>query len=182
MAAVVLVGASNSRQTRQHQLPYSNSMTPATNPVPGGSSCLFALSPSKLTGAGWCSQCCVFIMDTRSCGLGTSLPSIDLVIIHDSEWNQQGDLQAIGRARCLGQAVDDRPPVSGQPEILRLLVQVRPRQLGEGTVLGAGFSGPSLAKIVVPFPHVVQLTSLELREGSLSQLLLPLVLAKWVVC
>ena len=76
-----------------------------------------------LSELGWCSACCVFIMDTRSCGLGTSLPSIDLVIIHDSEWNQHGDLQAIGRARCLGQASPEKP-ASQQPEILRLLVQV----------------------------------------------------------
>ena len=77
-----------------------------------------------------CSRCCVFIMDTRSCGLGTSLPSIDLVIIHDSEWNQRGDLQAIGRARCVGRAGPDQPGPPGQPEILRLLVRVRKRRPG----------------------------------------------------
>lgn len=41
-------------------------------------------------------------MATRALGLGTSLPGIDTVIIHDSDWNQWGDLQALGRARCLG--------------------------------------------------------------------------------
>ena len=57
-------------------------------------------------------------MDPRSCGLGTDLPSIDTIIIHDSEWNQHADLQAIQRAHCLGQ------PAPHQPEILRLLIQV----------------------------------------------------------
>ena len=58
-------------------------------------------------------------MDPRSCGLGTDLPSIDTIIIHDSEWNQAGDLQAIARARCLGS------PAPKQPEVLRLVMQVR---------------------------------------------------------
>ena len=49
-----------------------------------------------------CSPCCLILMATRAIGLGTSLPGIDTVIIHDSDWNQWGDLQALGRARCLG--------------------------------------------------------------------------------
>lgn len=49
-----------------------------------------------------CSTCCLFLLATRACGLGTNLPGIDTVIIHDSDWNQLGDLQALRRARCLG--------------------------------------------------------------------------------
>ncbi|KAK9823247.1 hypothetical protein WJX72_001331 [[Myrmecia] bisecta] len=44
----------------------------------------------------------VFLLTTRSCGLGTYLPSIDTVIIHDSDWNPRWDIQAMLRAHCLG--------------------------------------------------------------------------------
>lgn len=49
-----------------------------------------------------CSPCCLFLMATRALGLGTNLPGIDTVIIHDSDWNQWGDVQALGRAHRLG--------------------------------------------------------------------------------
>lgn len=42
-------------------------------------------------------------MQTVSCcGLGTSLPGIACVVIHDSDWNPQADLQAISRCHQLG--------------------------------------------------------------------------------
>lgn len=54
-------------------------------------------------------------MATRALGLGTNLPGIDTVIIHDSDWNQWGDLQALGRARCLGTAPTGQAPRSAEP-------------------------------------------------------------------
>lgn len=35
----------------------------------------------------------LFLMATRSCGLGTNLPTISTVIMHDSDWNPCLDIQ-----------------------------------------------------------------------------------------
>ena len=42
------------------------------------------------------------MMTARSCGLGTILPSVDAVVVHDSDWNPRWDIQALSRARTLG--------------------------------------------------------------------------------
>merc|ERR1711988_1573024 len=45
----------------------------------------------------------VFLMSTRAGGLGINLQTSDTVILYDSDWNPQVDLQAIGRAHRIGQ-------------------------------------------------------------------------------
>ena len=50
------------------------------------------------------------------CGLGTELPGVTTVIIHDSDWNPAGDVQAVARCRRLGEAPRGVP-------ILRLLIK-----------------------------------------------------------
>jgi SNF2 family DNA or RNA helicase len=45
----------------------------------------------------------VFILSTRAGGLGLNLQTADTVVIYDSDWNPQMDLQAQDRAHRIGQ-------------------------------------------------------------------------------
>lgn len=45
----------------------------------------------------------VFLLTTRAGGLGINLTTADIVILYDSDWNPQADLQAMDRAHRIGQ-------------------------------------------------------------------------------
>jgi len=45
----------------------------------------------------------VFLLTTRAGGLGINLTTADVVILFDSDWNPQADLQAMDRAHRIGQ-------------------------------------------------------------------------------
>ena len=44
-----------------------------------------------------------FLLSTRAGGLGINLQTADIVILYDSDWNPQVDLQAMDRAHRIGQ-------------------------------------------------------------------------------
>ena len=44
-----------------------------------------------------------FLLSTRAGGLGINLATADIVILYDSDWNPQADLQAEDRAHRIGQ-------------------------------------------------------------------------------
>merc|ERR1719421_2582788 len=45
----------------------------------------------------------IFLLSTRAGGLGINLATADTVILYDSDWNPQSDLQAEDRAHRIGQ-------------------------------------------------------------------------------
>ena len=45
----------------------------------------------------------IFLLSTRAGGLGINLATADTVVIYDSDWNPQMDLQAMDRAHRIGQ-------------------------------------------------------------------------------
>ncbi|GAA5904621.1 uncharacterized protein JCM6883_003843 [Sporobolomyces salmoneus] len=45
----------------------------------------------------------IFLLTTRAGGLGINLVSADVVVLYDSDWNPQADLQAMDRAHRIGQ-------------------------------------------------------------------------------
>jgi hypothetical protein len=45
----------------------------------------------------------IFLLSTRAGGLGINLATADVVVLYDSDWNPQMDLQAMDRAHRIGQ-------------------------------------------------------------------------------
>ena len=48
----------------------------------------------------------VFLLCTKAGGQGINLTAADTVIIYDSDWNPQNDIQAMARAHRIGQTMD----------------------------------------------------------------------------
>lgn len=79
----------------------------------------------------------VFLLSTRAGGLGINLTAADTVILYDSDWNPQMDLQAQDRAHRLGQT----KPVC----VFRLVTA----QSVESRILSAAASKLKLERLVV---------------------------------
>ena len=52
----------------------------------------------------------VFLLSTRAGGVGLNLQAADTVIMYDTDWNPQIDLQAQARAHRIGQQKEVLPP------------------------------------------------------------------------
>jgi SWI/SNF-related matrix-associated actin-dependent regulator of chromatin subfamily A member 5 len=61
----------------------------------------------------------IFLLSTRAGGLGINLTSADIVVLYDSDWNPQMDLQAMDRAHRIGQTKPVKVSVSDDSTPLR---------------------------------------------------------------
>jgi chromodomain-helicase-DNA-binding protein 7 len=57
-----------------------------------------------------------FLLSTKAGGQGITLTAADTIILYDSDWNPQNDIQAMARAHRIGQKKD--------VTIYRLITQV----------------------------------------------------------
>ena len=55
----------------------------------------------------------VFLLSTRAGGQGLNLQAADTVIMYDTDWNPQIDLQAQARAHRIGQQKEVSMPLPG---------------------------------------------------------------------
>ena len=70
----------------------------------------------------------MFMLSTRAGGLGINLYTADIVIMYDSDWNPQMDLQAMDRAHRIGQLKQ-----------VHKKFKASPRTMGDGGVSSSGF-------------------------------------------
>lgn len=86
----------------------------------------------------------VFLLSTRAGGVGLNLTQADCVIMYDSDWNPQADLQAIGRAHRLGQTHPVRVfrlMTSSTVEEVMMKRALTKLQLTRDVVAGGAFTG-----------------------------------------
>ena len=58
-----------------------------------------------------------FLLSTKAGGQGITLTAADTIVLYDSDWNPQNDLQAMARAHRIGQ--------TNEVTIYRLVTKVR---------------------------------------------------------
>ena len=88
-----------------------------------------------------------FILSTRAGGLGINLATADVVILYDSDWNPQADLQAEDRAHRIGQkktvrvfrlitehTVDEKIIERAEKKLLLDAVVIQQVRIGLGTI------------------------------------------------
>lgn len=84
----------------------------------------------------------VFLLSTRAGGLGINLMTADTVIIFDSDWNPQADLQAMARAHRIGQTkhVSVYRFVSKDTVEEEILERARKKMILEYAIISLGIS------------------------------------------
>ena len=90
--------ASNSRGATHSRTP-----TPAPGTAAASDSAAADGATADGAAAGGPEAPFVFLLSTRAGGQGITLTSADTVIIYDSDWNPQNDLQATARCHRIGQ-------------------------------------------------------------------------------
>lgn len=82
----------------------------------------------------------IFLLSTRAGGLGLNLQTADTVILFDSDWNPQQDLQAMARAHRIGQTKSVRVFTfcTITPVEERILARAKEKRATEMQVIGAG--------------------------------------------
>lgn len=90
----------------------------------------------------------VFLLSTRAGGLGINLMTADTVIIFDSDWNPQADLQAMARAHRIGQKkhVSVYRFVSKDTVEEEILERARKKMILEYAIISLGMSDPSTSQ------------------------------------
>lgn len=90
----------------------------------------------------------VFLLSTRAGGLGINLMTADTVIIFDSDWNPQADLQAMARAHRIGQTkhVSVYRMVSKDTVEEEILERARKKMILEYAIISLGMADPSTTK------------------------------------
>uniref|UniRef100_A0A7S1KQX6 Uncharacterized protein n=1 Tax=Percolomonas cosmopolitus TaxID=63605 RepID=A0A7S1KQX6_9EUKA len=82
----------------------------------------------------------IFLLSTRAGGLGLNLQTADTVILFDSDWNPQQDLQAMARAHRIGQTKSVRVFTfcTITPVEEKILARAQEKRTTEMQVIGAG--------------------------------------------
>lgn len=90
----------------------------------------------------------VFLLSTRAGGLGINLMTADTVIIFDSDWNPQADLQAMARAHRIGQKkhVSVYRFVSKDTVEEEILERARKKMILEYAIISLGMTDPNGSK------------------------------------
>lgn len=104
----------------------------------------------------------IFLLSTRAGGLGINLMTADTVIIFDSDWNPQADLQAMARAHRIGQKnhVSVYRFVSKDTVEEQILERARKKMILEYAIISLGITDPNSKK-----------SKTEPSTGELSQIL-----------
>lgn len=100
----------------------------------------------------------VFLLSTRAAGLGINLVAADTVVIFDSDWNPQVDLQAMDRCYRIGQ---EKPVI-----VYRLCCD----NTVEHVILTRAANKRKLEQLVIQMGKFHTLRKLALNEGSFLQL------------
>ena len=100
-------------------------------------------------------------MTTRAGGLGINLTSADIVVLYDSDWNPQADLQAMDRAHRIGQtkqvyvfrfitegSVEERmlERAAQKLRLDQLVIQQGRTQMSKGSLFSIGANNPLMPR------------------------------------